>query len=209
MSRTTRTLPSKNGRTYQMRGRNRAQYIEHRVQKTGTSALLGLAMDYQRVPIPAAERAAMKQQLWDAYLAAYADWEHTRHQGQKVTQPTHWDHTGTPTAWKTTTVYPAPPPTPHLYVPKTRAAHIDDKAAFLANAMEEARADAAHYWDSVHRDGGIDRCGRKDRGNQPTRKAQRAKAREACKRIIRDIAYADEGAWQDILGTTEHHPHRW
>jgi hypothetical protein len=185
-----------------MRGRTRATFIAHRVERAAAQAL---AYGFFRVRTPDTERRAVRDARWDAYLEELAVWEQIRHRARKVSLPPRWDRSP---YWETILVYPSPPERPYLGVPKKHRVPVSDTEALALYLAEEAQ-DAARLWDSVHRDGGIDRCGRKDRSNVADRKAQRAQARKACKQAVLDTNVVDNGRWQDMLGNAEVFPRAW
>jgi hypothetical protein len=202
MSRTTRNLPIHNGRTFPMRGRTRATFIAHRVQQAAAAAL---AYGFFWNRIPDSERRAVREARWDAYLAELEAWGKTNHKPRKVHLEPRWDRGP---YWETILVYPRAPEEPSLHVRKTRRVPVSDAEAFALYLDAEAK-DAALFWDRIHRDGGIDRCGRKDCSNGPDRKTQRAQARQRCREATVDGDVADGRHWQDMLGGAEVFPRKW
>lgn len=209
MSRTTRHLPTHNGRTFRMRGRTRSTYVEHCVHKAAAHAqAYGFFWD----TIPDAERRAMRQARWDAYQEELAAWNTSQpvlvsnvvwtwvelRDGTSLRVPTY------------TTAFelPAQPEPPSMRVPKSRRVPVSNVEAF-ALYLEDVSQDAALFWDRTHRDGGIDRCGRKDRANAPSRKTQRAQARQRCREATLDGDVVDTVRWQDMLGMAEVFPRKW
>lgn len=204
MSRTERRLPTHNGRTFPMRGRTRATFIAHRVQHAAAAAL---AYGFFWDTIPDAERRAVRQARWDAHLEALAAWEAVKHQPRIVSTP-FWGPEADDHVWRTAVVFPPRPERPCLHIPKRRRVSVEDVDA-VALYLEGISQDAALFWDRTHRDGGIDRCGRKDRSNAPSRKTQRAQARQRCHEATLDEDVVDNGRWQDMLGMAEVFPRKW